>query len=194
LAGGKPKIAQITDRDIAAFELLARYSFLPLDDTHAFVGGGLKGLSQHFNLLSRRPNLYINRPYQQRQSADANYRYLIYELDERGARILRERGMDIQPKKYRRNFSRELMVCRTMASIELGTLRDAHLRLIRWAEILAHPTTPQALKEARCPTYIPVSFDYRGETQASEVSADATPFGIEPPTPMEADCISLSLG
>jgi hypothetical protein len=66
LSGGKPRIAALTGRDIEAFKLLARYRYLPLDDIHAFVGGSLKGLGHHFNVLSRKPNLYINRPHQQR--------------------------------------------------------------------------------------------------------------------------------
>lgn len=98
LADGKPKIATITGRDIEVLKLLACYPYLPLDDIHAFVGGSMKGLSQHLNLLSRKPNLYINRPLQQRESAEANYRRLIYELDERGTRVLRELGLEIRPR------------------------------------------------------------------------------------------------
>lgn len=71
------------------------------------------------------------------------------------------------------------MVCRIMASIELGTLRSRNLRLITWAEILSHPKTPQALRDAQRPTYMPVSIMYRGAACMTEVSADGTPFGIE---------------
>jgi hypothetical protein len=176
---GKPKIAKITERDIEAFKLLARYSYLPLDDIHAFVGGSLKGLSHHFNVLSRKPNLYLKRPQQQRQSANANYRHLIYQLDERGLRVLEELGVPIPTKLHHRNFAHELMVCRIMASIEFGALRSSHLRLITWSEILSNPRTPLPLKEASRPTYIPVSFTMRGEPQATEICADGRPFGIE---------------
>jgi hypothetical protein len=71
------------------------------------------------------------------------------------------------------------MVSRIMASIELGALCNKHVRLIRWAEILVHPKTPMALREAPRPTYIPVSFTLRGETYTTEISADGMPFGIE---------------
>ena len=53
---------------------------------HAFIGGNAKALTRRLNLLSRKPNLYLARPHQQRESASANHRPLIYELDERGAR------------------------------------------------------------------------------------------------------------
>src|ERR1700676_364363 len=92
LNDGEAAVAHLTDRDIDIFRLLARYRYLPADDIHAFVGGELKPVVRRLNLLSRKPNLYVNRPPQQRQNADANYRRLIYELDERGSRALRERG------------------------------------------------------------------------------------------------------
>jgi len=176
---GRPTVAKLTDRDIEVFKLLARYPYLQLDDIHAFVGGSLKGLSHHLNILSRKPNLYINRPHQQRQCADANYRPLIYELDEHGSEVLRDRGLQFLPKKSRRNFAHELMVCRIMASIELATLRSRQIRLITWNEILANPRTPAALRDAARPTSIPVSFTLGGEPHTTEIIADGNPFGIE---------------
>ena len=86
-----------TERDIEIFKLFVRFRYLPADYIHAFVGGNQKALSHRLNLLSRKPNLYLARPQQQRQCADANYRPLIYELDERGVRALRERGLTVSP-------------------------------------------------------------------------------------------------
>ena len=40
-------------------------------------------MNRRLNLLSRKPNLYLARPHQQRDCASANHRPLIYELDER---------------------------------------------------------------------------------------------------------------
>src|ERR1700681_4822286 len=79
-SSGKPKLAYVIERDIEVFKLLARFSYLPLDDIHAYVGGSEVNLGRRVSLLSRKPNLYLNRPHQQRL-ADANYRRLIYELD-----------------------------------------------------------------------------------------------------------------
>src|SRR5271163_1450338 len=79
LDAGMPAVARVTERDIEIFKLLARYRYLPVDDIHAIVGGELKPVVHRLNLLSRKPNLYINRPHQQRQAADANYRRLVYE-------------------------------------------------------------------------------------------------------------------
>src|SRR5271156_4603530 len=101
---GRQRHAQLTERDIEIFKLLARYRYLSIDHIHAFVGGSRKGLAHHVNLLSRQPNLYLNRPPQQRQSADANHRPMIYELDRRGVMALRELGLQVVTKHYHQNF------------------------------------------------------------------------------------------
>jgi hypothetical protein len=179
LQHGRAAVARVTDRDIEIFRLLARHRYLPADDIHALVGGGLKPIIHRLNLLSRSPNLFINRPHQQRQNADANYRRLIYELDDRGAHVLRERGLSFLPKTYHRNFAHEFMVCRIMASFEIAVKADPSLRLITWQEIMTSEKTPEATRNAPRPNCIPVSFVIRGEHQRTDVYADAHPFGIE---------------
>src|ERR1700693_2069410 len=140
---GQAVVVYPTDRDIEIFKLLTRYRYLPSDYIHAFVGGGRSALSRRLNFLSRKPNLYLARPHQQRECAAANYRPLIYELDERGARVLKERGLSFLLKTYHRNFAHELMVAEIMASFELGTRERTNVRLITWPQILANPTTPE---------------------------------------------------
>ncbi len=168
-----------TERDIEIFKLLVRFRYLPSDYIHAFVGGSAKALLHRLNLLSRKPNLYLARPHQQRQNANANYRPLIYELDERGSRVLRERDLAFLPKSYHRNFSHELMVAQTTASVELGTRANRNIRLITWPEILASDNTPKATREATNPAAIRVTFSLRGETHSGEIIADGRPFGLE---------------
>lgn len=168
-----------TDRDIDIFKLLTRYRYLPSDYIHAFVGGSASALSRRLNFLSRKPNLYVARPQQQRQNADANYRHLIYELDERGSRVLKERGLSFLPKSYHRNFVHELMVAQIMASFELGTRERTNIRLITWPEILANPSTPEATRQSPAAASIPVAFTAHGERYSTHVNADARPFGIE---------------
>ncbi len=96
---GHAVVVYPTERDIEIFKLLTRYRYLPSDYIHAFVGGSMSALSRRLNFLSRKPNLYLARPHQQRETADANYRHLIYELDERGSRILKERGLSFLAEK-----------------------------------------------------------------------------------------------
>ena len=196
---GRALVAQLTDRDVEILKLLARYRYLPADDIHAFVGGNLKGLTRRLNLLARKPNLLLNRPHQQRQTATSNCQRLIYELDDKGIGFLRDRGLPHLSKSYHRNFAHELMVCRIVASFELGARRFTSVRLVTWPEIMASENTPLATRNSSSPASIPVSFAFRGEQCSLNVSADARPFGLERTDPdaskayfffpgIEADC------
>lgn len=178
-AGDKPVVISPTERDIEILKLLARYRYLPSDYIHAFIGGNAKALSRRLNLLSRKPNLYLARPDQQRESASANHRPIIYELDERGARLLRDHGVSVQPKTYHRNFGHELMVAQVTASIELGTKECTPTRLISWSEILGSSNTPAATRSARTPAAIPVTFSLGTDQVTLNLTADAQPFGLE---------------
>ncbi len=176
---GRAVVVYPTERDIEIFKLLTRYRYLPSDYIHAFVGGSMSALSRRLNLLSRKPNLYLSRPHQQRETADANYRHLTYELDERGSRVLKERGLSFLSKSYHRNFAHELMVAQIMASFELGTRERANVRLITWPEILANRSTPEATRQSPTAASIPVTFSAQGERHSTHVNADARPFGLE---------------
>lgn len=176
---GRPKRARLTERDVTIFKLLARYRYLTVDDLHGFVGGSRKGLSHHLGLLSREPNLYLHRPLQQRESADANYRPLVYELDQRARGTLSERGLAVPAKNAHRNFNHELMVCRILASFELATFDNPALRFVPWEAILASLKTPQGTRNALRPTHIPASLTVNGKVRQVEVCADGKPFGIE---------------
>lgn len=175
---GSEAIAYPTDRDIAIFQLLTRFRYLPADYIHAFIGGNPKALSRRLNLLSRKPNLYLTRPAQQRHSAAANHRPLIYSLDERGARLLRERGALALSRNAPRNFAHELMIAQIMASIELGARENGHVRLITWPEILASDKTPQVTREIGAAS-IRVSYSLNSQNCTSEITADGSPFGLE---------------
>jgi len=173
---GKPRAACVIERDIEVFKLLARFTYLPLDDIHAYVGGSEVNLGRRASLLSRKPNLYLNRPHQQRL-ADANYRRLIYELDDRGRAVLAELGLPHVPKRCHRNFVHELMACRIMLSFELGARAQTHVRLIQWAEIVAK--LPPATLNLEQPNHIPVAITMHGERHNLNIAADWRPFGVE---------------
>jgi hypothetical protein len=107
-------------------------------------------------LLSRKPNLHISRPPQQREHADANHRKLVYELDTRGAQVLRDSGYTVPFRRSRRNFSHELTVCQMAASMELGVIATPHIKLIRWPAILASDKMPEVTRRLANPLSIPV--------------------------------------
>jgi hypothetical protein len=175
--GGSTITVYPTDRDIEVFKLLARFRYLPADYIHAFIGGNPKALTRRLNLLTRKPNLYLSRPAKQRQSAAANHRPLVYELDERGSRVLREQGFACPPHSPH-NFTHALMVAQVMASIELGARQLPHVRLITWADILTNEKTPSNTRNARA-AGVRVAIAINAQTQTMEVTADAKPFGLE---------------
>src|SRR5713226_127108 len=105
-ARGKPKLAVLTERDVERiFKPLIRYRYLPADYLQALGGGSLAYLTKRLNPLSRSPNLYIARPQRQRENADANYRRLIYELGDKGTRIMQERGFACQRLRSPASFA-----------------------------------------------------------------------------------------
>ncbi|MBS4082912.1 MAG: replication-relaxation family protein [Rhizobiales bacterium] len=193
---GKPVVARITEKDVELFKLLERYTVLPADYLRAFLGGNQRAFSARLNLLYRSPNRYIDRPEQQRKNADANYRYLVYQLDDKGADHLRSLGCPVNRKKIKRNFAHELMVSEIAASIELGTREHPNVKLIQWRDILASDKVPTRTKEQANPATIP--FVMEGEVH--HLMADGDPFVLQPTEHQfmffpgfEADCATEPL-
>lgn len=175
---GQSKIAIVTERDVQRIFLpLARYRYLPADYLHALAGGSLDYLVNRLALLARKPNCYVVRPQQQRANASANCRRQIYELSEKGVRLMHERGLTYQRLRTPTNFAHELMTCQLIASFELGA-RETQNRLIAWTEILQSENLPEATRRATQPFHIPVMASIGGASIATHVVADGAPFGI----------------
>jgi len=175
---GMPKVAAITEHDIERiFKPLTRYRYLPVDYVHALGGGSLAYVVDRLSLLSRRPNRYVDRPQQQRASANANHRPLIYELADKGARVMRERGVECQRNRPPASFAHELMVCQVMASFELGA-RERNAHLITWEDILRSESLPEATRRSTRPYHIPISLTVDGQRVTTHIAADGQPFGI----------------
>jgi hypothetical protein len=175
LNGGRPIVARITDDDINIFKLLGRYRYLPSDYIAALSSRSLPAVQARLEILCRKPNCYLNRPHQQRDTADANTRRLIYELDDKGAEILRTHGSVYSRKKYLQNFGHELMACMIAASFEIGTRDHSNIRIIGWHELLESPQMPAATKQLPDPQIMPVLRDGKHH----EIASDRRPFVIE---------------
>jgi hypothetical protein len=194
---GPRKTARLSSHDIEIFTALARYRYLPADYIRAIVGGSLKHLIHRLNILSREPNLFINRPKQQRANASANCRPLIYKLDHRGAHILSEQGIEYRRNRGAGNFAHELMICQIMASFELGA-RETGVRFITWDDIIRSENLPDKTRQSPKPFHIPISVSVDGHQIHTHVAADGNPFGIARPIDerlayyffpgIEADC------
>src|SRR5713226_7594285 len=173
---GARKTARLSPHDIAIFAVLARYRYLPADYIHALVGGSFKHLIHRLNVLCREPNIFVIRPAQQRANANANFRPLIYELDERGARALQERGVEHQRTRSPASFAHELMVCQTMASFELGA-RPTNVRVITWNDILRSERLPETTRRSPKPFHLPVTVTVTvdGQQLDTHIAADGHP-------------------
>lgn len=167
--------ARITDDDIHIFKYLSRYRYLPSDYLGALSGRSLPPLQARLEILYRKPNCYINRPQQQRDNASANARRIIYELDDKGADELRQRGVLCPRRKYLRNFAHELMTCTVGASFELGAKTSPNIRIIGWHELLDSPQMPVATKQLPNPQ----TLLWSGDGKQTEIVSDWRPFVIE---------------
>ena len=164
--GAKPKLAALTDRDIDGI-LYCRSRGIGICRSitfHAFAGGSLDYMVNRLNLLSRRPNLFVRRPSQQRASAAANHRRLIYELTDKGMDVVRTRGWVIERVRFTSNFAHELMTCQIMASFDLGA-QDTGVRLIRWNDILNSKSLPGETRQSPKPLCDPREPDHRWPTE-----------------------------
>ena len=172
---GKPVIARLSEDDITVFKLLAHYRYLPSDYLAALTGRSLPALQARLEILCRKPNCYINRPHQQRDNADANARRLIYELDDKGADEIANRGIIYLRRKHLRNFAHELMACIIAASFEIGTKTSPGIRIIGWDELIDSSQMPAATKQLTNPQVLLFS----GDGKQEEIASDWRPFVIE---------------
>ena len=160
------KRIELTERDIELFKLLNRYHFLRSNFLYAFLGGDSETRFKERLGHLYHDGRYINRPEQQWQFANCRYMPVIYELDDKGEQVLRDRSLihSDSPllKKGRtgayRQFAHELMICDCMASIELGVRQDPSLRFISWQEIIAK--VPERTRQLDNPFAIPVSISH----------------------------------
>jgi len=163
---GTGKRIELTERDIELFKLLNRYHYLRSNFLYAFLGGNSETRFKERLGHLYHDGRYINRPEQQWQFANCRYMPVIYELDDRGEQVLRDRGLmqSDSPllKKGRagayRQFAHQLMICDCMASIELGVRQDPNLRFISWQEMLVK--APEKPRNLRNPFELPVSISY----------------------------------
>jgi Replication-relaxation len=130
---------------------------------------------------------HLIRPEQQRQHANALYRKRIYQLGQRGARVLIDCGIPCDPPRAHGNFARELMTSQLMASFALGA-QETGVRLITWQDIQNSVAYSKATaRYAEKPRALPLD-------QKTSIVADGEPFGISPDgrfffaPGIEADC------
>jgi hypothetical protein len=149
---------ELSARDIEIFKLLTRYRYLRSTYIHAFVGG-----ASETRFKERLGNLfhegYLDRPAQQWEFADGRCMPVVHENGRGGMNALRACGFGLDAdgrqvaRTAHRQFLHALMICETLASLELASRGD-RLRFIPWPEILAR--APEATWASRTPSRLPV--------------------------------------
>ncbi len=155
-------------RDLLWFRKLHEHGPLPTSYLYAFS----KHLAHdRVRTLKRLADLYnegnhLDRPHQQFQTIDARYNQLVYALNERGERIVKEAG-DWSPYAGHRGgpWVHRLMVSCITASLELAASAHPNLRFIPQHEIL---------ERAEAGLTVPVSYrNHLGKEEKRNLIPDA---------------------
>lgn len=171
---GAPKRLQLTARDLEILRLMSRYTYLPGDYIHAFVGGSKKIVLDRLGRMTRQPYCLLKRPMWQRSHLDPNCRHCIYELDGAGERLIGASRPHVHG-----HADHELMACCIMASFELGAREANNVNLVWWNDILCSQRFPTKTRDDDAAHGLPVPFVLDGKHIDRTIFADSKPFGVE---------------
>ena len=201
---GNPPV--ISARDVELFRLLTRYRYLdsrqlwqllplPSGATHSRISSNrsVRTSARRHRLpsLTRLRKLadwgYIDRSLNGRLPPQMRFMgYEIYEIGDEAVLYLSRAGIeeeDITALSVGSTlqFSHALMICSTLASLEIGAMQ-AGVRFITWQEILAK--APEETRFAKHPWLFPeVSIEYKFpngvERNKVRLRPDCPPFGFE---------------
>jgi hypothetical protein len=165
-------------RDIEILKLLRRYRFLRSPFIWKLLppeyrGKSFKRFQDRLTDLFHETDTphggaYLNWPQQQREAYNARYTASIYALSPAGETLLEDAG--IAPGNVtdlvcsgrmaaNREFPHAMMICDTLASMELGTRSEPNIRLVSWQEIMAK--APLRTRQADNPFAIPVEISHQ---------------------------------
>lgn len=190
----------LTDYDLRCLRALATRRTLNCDSIAKLIGGVPKSVRDRFNVLKRKPNLYVrvceeqaNNPKQHLKSK------LYYELAEAGITALEERGHRIGRRSRMKRLKHQVMIDEILASWQIGFAEFTEFAPIWWPEILTSEKTPLKTREAKHPSLVPVTFEFNGKViKDLSYECDDKPFGFRRPDGramfimIEADCDSES--
>ena len=178
---GQPIIVYPCAGDFVIFRLLNRYRYLPINFIAEHTGFSYSYLKHRLDLLARKPNKYLHRPEKQQVQPNANYRFLIYELSERGETILKDHNLYSAEHRLgdEHMFAHSLMVSETIASLDMAvTGVNTGTSMIWWPEIAGRLTDPHRF----IPVHIEHQFDKVKKNADFDYYNDSNgPFGIKYP-------------
>lgn len=169
----------VTEELLDLLELLTRYKYLRSSFIGELLGVGNRALN--YRLKLRREQGYIHRPTEQLRGYNNLWSPRIHSITKKGEQLLidhdrhplRVTQLDRKPTYWpAKNFAHSMMICDTLASIELG-LKDTGCRLIPWTEIVERATNEDPLR-------LPFTFTHEGKHVSSKLVPDGL-FGIQYP-------------
>ena len=172
------KCIVLQPRDIEILKLLRRYRFLRSTLIWELLPSEVRGRSfkrfqDRLTDLFHETNTahggaYLDWPQQQRRAYNARYTTSIYGLAPAGEAALDETGAEVTNVTdlvkagrmvVNRDFVHAMMICDTLAAIEIGTRDVEGLRLVPWPEVLRK--APPAIRGAENPFAVPVRIRHR---------------------------------
>lgn len=179
---GKPRKVGyhiITPELLDLLELLSRYKYLRTSFIRDLLDCGEQGIIRQ--LQRRREQGYITKPTEQLRGYNNLWSPRIHALTPKGEQVLidydrhplRVTQLDRKPTYWpARNFAHSMMICDTLASIEIG-LKGTGCRLIPWTEIVERATVDEPMR-------LPFTFTHDGKHVSSKLVPDGI-FGIQYP-------------
>lgn len=167
----------VTPELLDLLEVLARYKYLRTPFIRDLLPNcGHRGINHQ--LKYRHDQGYIERPKEQFRAYNNLWSPNIHSITKKGEQTLIDHGrhplrvtrLDRKPTIWpARNFAHSMMICDTLASIEIG-LQGTGARLVPWTEIVPTDTDD--------PLRLPFSFTYNGQSVRTSLVPDGL-FGIE---------------
>jgi hypothetical protein len=181
--------------DIEILKCLGRHTVLTGEDIAALTKRSYGAVIARLNLLKRKPNELVTVHRAQLEHARMyQWSAQALHLTNKGIAKLQEIGFEVSHREPSIHFIHQLTESQTAASFEIG----ARERLVPFSEVLASPSTPQAIRESGDHS-IPVSFSYKGKDYNYNLTPDGQPFAIAYPNDtyrfcvFETDCASEPL-
>lgn len=169
--GGEVHTIRPSRRDVAIFDVLQRYRYLPLNFIYELlpVGGNYKKFQERLTDLTGAR--YVNRPAAQWQSYNAFYKKLAYELGTNGKRHMRDlgRSYDYSPPKGN-SYHHELLTSMCIASLEIAC---SEIEFIHWPQVMTFDMVPDHTKASKVPFHLPLL-----HCSQHSLIPDGTPFVI----------------
>ena len=163
-ANAEGRAIVVTPRDLDFLFALFIHGPLSTAMLRALVAPAVSqwAVTERLKKLKRKPNSFIEQPWQQRASADANSKHLVVAITDAGVETLIEHERITHQhaawragiNENRNVYEHEAMAAHIMASLDLGCRQDPNLQFVSWLDILKHGTCPETTRRAPNPLLI----------------------------------------